>query len=192
MPRCETPSLPLRERELPEGLRGRSAHTQCGLTLVELLIVLLIVSMTAGIVMFAVPRQPNDLLSVSQQFERDVIAARDQAVAEAALYGIEPMPGGYVVYRLVPEGWLAVEQRSLPRGLAFAIEGGDMFDMPEHRDEIGFGLPPKEEEATASLMPDILFAADGTATPFTATFGTGRLQSRVMVGPFGELKEDTR
>jgi prepilin-type N-terminal cleavage/methylation domain-containing protein len=175
--------------------RARSklgATGQKGLTLVELLVVLLIIGMTAGIVVFAVPRQEGSVLSVTKQFERDVIAARDQAIAEAALYGIEPLPGGYVVYRLVPGGWLPVEERALPRGLVFTIEGGDLFELPEHRDDLGFAAPPQEEEAAAGLMPDVLFAADGTATPFTALFAAGQLRSRVTVGPFGELKEDER
>jgi hypothetical protein len=153
---------------------------------------MLIIGMTAGIVVFSIPRQPSDMLSVSQQFERDVIAARDQAIAETALYGIEPQPGGYTIYRLVAAGWLPVEARRLPRSVSLKLEPEDAFELPEHREEIGFGLPVTQEEKTAALMPDILFAADGTATPFTATFAGGRSKSVLLGDPFGRLQEGER
>jgi general secretion pathway protein H len=163
--------------------------SQRGLTLVELLVVLLIVGVAAGIVIFSIPDGREDERSAMARFEQDVISARDQAIAENTLYGIEPVPGGYTVYRLVAEGWLPIESRAFPDDMRFELLPEDAFELPEHREEIGFGLPPREEPATAALSPDLLFAADGSVTPFTAVFA-GRDGRQALKGdPFGTVEE---
>lgn len=173
---------------MPISAPGR---TEAGLTLVELLVVMLIVGMTAGIVIFAVPRGQSDLAKASLQVERDVASLREAAVAEVALYGVLTSTDGYALYRAAEGQWILIETREMPRSvtLEFKPEGG--WELPEHRGEIILGiLQPAEEETEDEGEPDIVFGPEGSVTPFTVKLQDGRRDTTIRVGSFGELVED--
>lgn len=159
--------------------------TEAGLTLVELLVVLLIVGMTAGMVVFAIPRSQTGLASSSLQVERDVASLRDAAVSNVATYALKTVAGGYARYVARDGQWVLLDTTEFPDGVDFelAAEGG--WQLPEHEETILIGLPPAEEEEP--FAPDVLFSADGSVTPFAVQLRQGRDEAVLHIGPFGRI-----
>ncbi|GGY52713.1 prepilin-type N-terminal cleavage/methylation domain-containing protein [Parvularcula lutaonensis] len=171
---------------MPISAPGR---TEAGLTLVELLVVMLIIGMTAGIVIFAVPRGQSDLAKASLQVERDIAALREAAVAEVALYGVRTMPRGYVLYKAEEGAWSELAVRELPRSVDLELKPEGGWELEEHRGEIPLGIPPADDD-DAPKEPEVVFGPEGSVTPFSVKLSDGRRDAEIRVGPFGELVEE--
>lgn len=162
-----------------------------GLTLVELLVVMLIIGMTAAVVMFAVPRGPSELQTAVRMVEADVAAMRDRAVSEVALYGLLPNEAGYARYRAEEGAWTLIDQREIPRDVAFEILPEEGWQLPEHRSEVILGIDLRSDEDEEDVIrPTIVFGPEGSVTPFAVNLREGRLDATVRVGPFGKIGED--
>ncbi|NNU17109.1 prepilin-type N-terminal cleavage/methylation domain-containing protein [Parvularcula sp. ZS-1/3] len=170
---------------MPTSAPGR---TEAGVTLVELLVVMLIIGMAAGMVLFAIPNEPSALGQISQQLERDVAALRDQAVAESAHYAVDISPEGYGIYRAEEGQWVLLAARAVPSVVGFELTSQEAFALPEHREDILLGLPFTEEDEGA-FDPEIHFAPDGSVTPFAVKLGQGRLKTVISVDAFGRIVE---
>lgn len=163
-------------------------RTEAGLTLVELMIVLLIIGMVSGVVLFTIPGGQSDLSKATLQVERDVASLREAAVTDVATYALKSVVGGYARYKAQDGQWVLLDTTVFPKSVQFelAAEGG--WDLPEHRETVQIGIPPAEEEAL--FRPDILFSSDGSVTPFAARLRDGRLKTSVRVDAFGRIDEE--
>ncbi|MEE4208524.1 MAG: GspH/FimT family pseudopilin [Parvularcula sp.] len=142
---------------------GRS--DQGGLTLVELLIVMVIVGMTAGMVMLAAPRGETDLRRAAVELERELASLRDGALYAGRVYGMGFEEKGVVTYEPGGEGWRERSVLDFGGTVSFKASPGEGLVLPEHEDEIAFGRPLSEDEKEAPSEPTILFLPDGGATP---------------------------
>ena len=162
--------------------------TEAGLTLVELLVVMLIIGMAAGMVVFAIPRGQSDVAKSALQVERDVASLREAAVSNVDTYALKSVVGGYARYKAEDGQWALLDTTVFPKTVAFelAAEGG--WYLPEHRETLQIGSPPEQEREV--FRPNILFAPDGSVTPFTVHLRDGRLKTSIRVDTFGKIDQE--
>ncbi|MFW9269525.1 type II secretion system minor pseudopilin GspH [Pseudomonas sp. NR3] len=95
-----------------------------GFTLLELMVVIVLIGVLAGMVRFATGTSPTrearqqalDFVGVVQQL-------RERAVLEGQEYGVRVQLDGYQALRLEARGWTAVSAwRRLPEGLMLGLE----------------------------------------------------------------------
>ncbi|AXA56075.1 type II secretion system minor pseudopilin GspH [Pseudomonas thivervalensis] len=95
-----------------------------GFTLLELMIVIVLIGVLAGMVRFATGSSPS---REARQQARDFVAVaqqlRERAVLDGQEYGVRVQPGGYQVLRLEARDWTAVSAlHRLPEGLTLGLE----------------------------------------------------------------------
>jgi len=95
-----------------------------GFTLLELMIVIVLIGMLAGMVSLA--SGPSPVRQARQQAEdliRVVQQLRERAVLDAREYGLRVQPDAYQAVRLEARGWMAVTPvQRLPENLALGLE----------------------------------------------------------------------
>lgn len=166
--------------------------TEAGLTLVELMVVLLIVGMTASVVVLARPRGQSPLVEAVEMVERDVLSMREVSLAEVASLGVVTGPDYYVRYRGVDGAWGDPVERVLPRGVVMKLAPREGWALPEHQESLPFTLrgaqAPAEDEDEEAVKPDVVFGPDGTVTPFSLELSDGPDRVLISVGPFGRFE----
>ena len=95
-----------------------------GFTLLELMVVIVLIGILAGMVRFATGPSPS---REARQQARDFVAVvqqlRERAVLDGQEYGVRVEPGGYQALRLEVQGWTAVSVlHRLPEGLTLGLE----------------------------------------------------------------------
>lgn len=120
------------------------------MTLVELLVVITILSLMAGLV---VPRIGSwldnwKLRSAADRIAQTLRYARSRALFEQHFYVVEVVPGKRLVRVLQPESAFAREF-SLPEGIR--VEADDKLGMPGVPEVIRFILPPSGEVEERNL-----------------------------------------
>lgn len=131
----------------------RRAHGESGLTLIEMLIVLVIIGVAAGAVALSVgsvTRAP----SVESEARR--LAARLQAAADDAMLGD----------RLTA---FTVEEH----GYGFATVNGKTL-IPRTGDAFGFHRLPGGMVVSLSVRPPVVLEVDGSGTPMSAIVESGK------------------
>jgi general secretion pathway protein H len=137
---------------------GRSArHTPKGFTLIEILVVLLIISVLAGITVTRFPSliQTVDLDEESRRLELLFGMARNQALLDSIEYGFQLTRDGYefVRYDDAEQNWQTAEpplhQRTLPEGIRLTLKAAKQKFLGD-----GENLPP------------VLILSSGESTPF--------------------------
>jgi general secretion pathway protein H len=172
---------------MPISAPGR---TERGLTLVELLVVLLIIGMTTGLTVLALPRSDSDLAAIAQRLERDIAALRDDAVAQGRFYGITAEPGRIRRVTARDGEWQVLDEQRLPPGFAVELRAEEGWQLPEHRDTLLFTPPQEETEEDSVKLPPIRFAPDGSVTPFSVTLRQGRAQAILRIGADGRFRTE--
>ena len=148
-----------------------------GFTLIEIMVVLLIITITIGMVGINLQRGDNNL--VQEEADRIVIllqSAREEAILQGQVFAVQFNTDGYRFLRLNNKGKLeliekddVLSPRSLPDGvtLSFAMDG-----MAADT-EAGLLLEP-----SGSFLPFVLTLRAGDATWQALGLANGKIQSQ--------------
>ena len=148
-----------------------------GFTLIEIMVVLLIITITIGMVGINLQRGDNNL--VQEEADRVVIllqAAREEAILQGQVFAVQFNTDGYRFLRLNNKGKLeliekddVLSPRSLPDGvtLSFTMDGA-VADT-----EAGLILDP-----SGSFIPFVLTLRAGESTWQALGLANGKIQSK--------------
>jgi len=157
--------------------RGRAPKPMAGFTLIEIMVVLLIITITIGMVGINLQRGDNNL--VQEEADRIVIllqAAREEAILQGQVFAVQFNTDGYRFLRLNNKGRLeliekddVLSPRSLPDGvtLSFTMDGAAADT------EAGLILDP-----SGSFIPFVLTLRAGEATWQALGLANGKIQSK--------------
>lgn len=95
-----------------------------GFTLLELMVVIVLIGVLAGMVSLAIgPSPAREARQQAQDFIRVVQQLRERAVLDGVEYGVRVQPRGYQALRLAPRGWTAMAPlHRLPEGMTLGLE----------------------------------------------------------------------
>ena len=85
----------------------RAGRKQAGFTLIELMVVLVILGLTAAVVVLAMPETGGSLAGEAERFAARAKAARDTAILESRAVALQIGRGGYEVARREGGVWRA-------------------------------------------------------------------------------------
>lgn len=108
--------------------RAATTRRHNGFSLVELMVVLFVIALLAGVAMLALPDGSGDLRREAERFAARTIAARDEAIATAAPVSATVGPAGYYYEKRIDGQWLPLDGTALDatdweRGTQAAIAG---------------------------------------------------------------------
>lgn len=170
-------------------------RSQYGFTLVEVLTVVVILGLMAGVVVLSLPTREDPGKVAAFRLAMDVRAAQERAITHGELAGLSVTGAGwdFSVYRRGAWQDLTLPGteeagRELPPALALSL-------LPDSEPVEGtaggsrrFSLSRRGEEEEAETMPVILFFPAGDVTAFTATI-TGPLRDwRVVMAADGTVR----
>ncbi|MEL7540173.1 MAG: GspH/FimT family pseudopilin [Pseudomonadota bacterium] len=98
--------------------RANRHRRQAGMTLVEVMAVLFIVGLTAGLVTLTLPERPTEEQASAQAFARVLREAQEQAIMAGQPVGVKLQDQGYALFQWRQDFWRP--QRGaviLPRGM---------------------------------------------------------------------------
>ncbi|CAH0206570.1 Type II secretion system protein H [Pseudomonas mediterranea] len=95
-----------------------------GFTLLELMVVIVLIGVLAGMVSLAIgPSPAREARQQAQDFIRVVQQLRERAVLDGVEYGVRVQPRGYQALRLDSRGWTAMAPlHRLPEGMTLGLE----------------------------------------------------------------------
>lgn len=157
----------------------RAALRAHGFTLIELVIVLLIITITIGMIGINLYRGDNDL--VRDETDRIVLllqTAREEAILQGQVFGVQFTHEGYRFQRLNAKGKLenitaddVLLPRTLPEGITLSFE----IDGVTAPDEAGLLLDP-----TGNFIPFVLTLRAGDAVWQALGLANGKIQSKPL------------
>ena len=111
---------------------------QAGMTLVEVMAVLFIVGLTAGIVTLTLPENPSDEEASAQAFARVLTDAQDRAIMTGQPVGLNLTERGYMLVQWRQDGWRPVGRPViLPARMDIALQT-ELPDRPDNWPEVVF------------------------------------------------------
>ena len=146
---------------------GHRHWRQRGFTLIEILVVMVIVSVMAGIVVANMPTivQSRDFDTESRRLITLLRMAREEAVLQGLEFGLQVHREGYefLTYDEASQSWSRVttrpfQGRDLPQGLELSVEVEDAA--------LSFGDEAEDED---NPVPPVLLLSSGEVTPFEVT-----------------------
>lgn len=116
-------------------------RTECGLTLLELLVVISILALLVTVAVFNAPPPRSSARDEAERFAARLTVARQDAVLEGAVMSVEMTPRSYLVARYANGEWRVDEnagrfgERSLARGVtaALTLEDAALANKPGDR-----------------------------------------------------------
>ncbi|MEM7328914.1 MAG: GspH/FimT family pseudopilin [Pseudomonadota bacterium] len=118
--------------------RAKRLERQAGMTLVEVMTVLFIIGLTAGLVTLTLPERPTEEQASAQAFARVLREAQEHAIMAGQPVGLKLNDRGYAMLQWRRDGWRP--QRGaviLPRGMDIQFQTTDRV-APEGWPEIVF------------------------------------------------------
>lgn len=94
--------------------RRSNRNSERGMTIVEVLMVVFIIGLTAGIVTLTIPQRPTEEQAGAQAFARVLREAQDQAILSGQPIGLRLTESGYALVQWRRDRWM-------PRGQAVAL-----------------------------------------------------------------------
>lgn len=147
-------------------IRPARARPQ-GFTLLEVLVVLVIVSITAGFVVMSIGNRTSDgrLQTEAERIHQLMALASQTAVINNRQVGFIADASGYRFVELDDHGWLSfgddqpLRPRSLPAPLRLTLSARDIRLPAEDKSSTG--------HSKRRTTPQVLFLSSGETTPFT-------------------------
>jgi general secretion pathway protein H len=154
-------------RTLATGQTSRLGARQRGVTLVELLVVLMIIAMIASVVILSAPPARGDARLEGDRFAARVDYAASKAVTAGVLIGLEASDGGYRFYEYARGVWSPAADAKLGAETFSADLAVEMaVSEPAKRNEPADPRPRDDDDPA----PNVFFAPTGETTPFAAMF----------------------
>lgn len=162
-------------------------HRQRGVSLVEILIVLMIAAMVAGVVVLNAPPGRGDA-----QKEAEIFAARlqhkaEEAVTTGSLIGMDVSESGYEFYRYVRGQWIewsAAEDTARSFPAEFAVDVNLLEPAKKNESE----TVRRAEDETEQPKPNVFFAPTGETTPLQVLFHEREESFYVRLDGAGNVK----
>ncbi|MDB6062866.1 MAG: type secretion system protein GspH [Verrucomicrobiaceae bacterium] len=158
-----------------------------GFTLIEVMVVLVIVAVLAGLLVIGFTDSPQQRLRKEARDLATLInAAADEAVMRSMELGLVVDGSGYqfVVFDLEKKQWQAAPERAFARhkftdgyAIDFAIDGTQVDDQTRQRIQ-AFA----ERSGDAAMRPSLLILSSGEVTPFRLTLSADKLQPVALAG----------
>lgn len=133
--------------------QGETGHSETGMTLVEMLVVLAIIAVMAGAVSIgigSVTRAPS-VETEARRLATRLQAAADDAMLSDRLIAFTAQKHGYGFATMTPDGRMIARQD----------------------DALGFHKLPGGMVVTLTVMPPVILGVDGSGRPITATIEGG-------------------
>ena len=165
------------QRPVTAGVHIHSPRLAAGFTLIELAVILLIITITIGLV--GINLQRGDSNKVRDESDRIVIllqAAREEAILQGQVFAVQFSKHGYRFLRLNGKGKLALIEaddvlspRTLPEGVTLSFE----MDGAVAENEAGLIFDP-----SGRFMPFVLTLRAGDAMWQAIGLANGKIQSK--------------
>ncbi len=121
-------------------------NSQRGMTLVEVMTVLFIIGLTAGIVTLTLPERPTNEQASAQAFATVLRNGQDQAIFAGQPVGLKLSDRGYALVKWSRDGWRPQGRpQVLPRSMNLAV----MTELEQHPD----GWPELVFDPTGIVRP---------------------------------------
>ncbi|MFN1584028.1 GspH/FimT family pseudopilin [Vibrio rotiferianus] len=155
-----------------------------GFTLIEILLVLVLLSLTAVAVITTLPTSQKDLSKqYAQSFYQRVQLLNEEAVLSGKDFGVrvDDAKSTYALLNLTQDGWRPLELKQIPSstkledGIAIQLElGGGAWDKDDRLFEPGSlfdeDMFADEEEKKKEKPPQVFIFSSAELTPFTLSF----------------------
>lgn len=174
--------MPISDSRRSDRRHAGADRRRQGFTLIEILVVLFLIGVMAGVVVVALPlfTTGRDFDEETRRMELLLEMLRSQAVLDSVEYGFVPTPEGYrfVRYDDSEQGWQTLEEAPFqPRKIAPTVT---------------FRLTVESGPLSGSSSPartSVLILSSGEMTPFSMTFGSKRDQRvrTLAADAYGEL-----
>lgn len=139
--------------------------TKSGFTLIEILVVLVILGITASVALLAFGDfgESRRAQAEAQRFIHKVRLIRHQAILEAITYGMKITPSSYQIFRFSPPNiWTPVTSTLLKP-----------YQFPK-KITLYLNINPTNPTSSASNKNWVVFQASGEITPFRINFGLNK------------------
>ena len=164
---------------------NNKAARQRGVSLVEILIVLSIAAMVAGVAIINAPPGRSSARESADQFAARIDFAAQEAMTGGVMLGLKLSDEGYAFYRYSKGNWseLSVEHISGGRfdsddSVSYEFVQSSKKNEPEEK-------PAREE---ASIQPDIFLFPTGETTPVSVSFSNRNETFRVTLDDAGHVE----
>lgn len=163
---------------------GKHRQSQRGLSLVELLVVMALLAMVAGIVVINAPPGRSDMRRTAERLAARLDFAAQEAVTSGAVLGASLGEDGYAFYRYergewAPETAAQIKGELFPAAFSIAVE----TEEPAKKNE------PEESqrETEKTVRPAFRFLPTGETTPVTIVLSDRREAWRVTLDGSGHV-----
>lgn len=157
---------------------------QRGVSLVEILIVLMIAAMVAGVVMVSAPPLRSASQDESERFAARIAMAAEAAVTRGELIGLKVDEGGYRFYRYDRGEWKSYgggfESGAFPPDAAVSLKLENAAKKNEQSET--------KKETEARPRPNVMFSPTGETTPFEIAFQERRQTIAVALDGAGKVE----
>ena len=164
-------------------------HRQRGVTLVELLIVVTIIGLMAGLVVMTVPR-PAPLREASERLQREIVTIRDDAVVTSRARGLSILPSGLAVFDVQDGEWVEMATYPVPPILSLELSLDTEWELPEHDDDLIASLSDEDDDDEEE-GPQIRFSPLGEVTPFALVIVSPSGRVEISFDAFGVMEVAT-
>ncbi len=160
-----------------------------GFTLVELLVVMLIVAMMAGVIVLNMPPPRSGEKNQAEVFAARLNLAAELAVMTGSMIGLEVDPTGYRYFRFVDGKWAPhdggqLKDENFPADVTVDITVTDLSLKNQTRDS------SRTEDDEDLPAPNVFISPTGETTPLSAQFVSRRGSLMVSLDSSGNVTLD--
>ena len=156
-------------------LETGNRHPDKGLSLLELLVTLLVISLVGMVIVMSLPQPQEDGEKIATQLLVKVQSAKDMAITRGETIGFSATANRYAFYRYQTDGWETIDDtaslsaKELPSTILLVI-------MPSNEAPTGTvgqlsNVSRSSDSETGT--PKIIFLPTGDGTQFTLTVSAG-------------------
>lgn len=164
--------------------RSGIGKSQRGVSLVEILIVLMIAAMVAGVVIVSAPPLRSASQDESERFAARIAMAAEAAVTRGELIGLKVAKEGYRFYRYDRGEWQpyggGIEGGAFPPEAAVSLKLEDAAAKNEQSET--------KKETEERPRPNVMFSPTGETTPFEIVFQERREINAVALDGAGKVE----
>lgn len=167
------------------------SRTQRGVTLVEILIVLMIAALVAGVVVLNAPPSRSDAWKTAEKFAAYLDHMAQDAVTTGALTGMRVSDSGYEIYRYHRGAWGMVNTQQQNPGIFpsdFAVEIILEDAAKKNEREMRSRERSAREETSEAPRPNVTFTPTGQTTPLEVVFHDRQESIRVRLDGAGNVE----
>ena len=162
------------------GQLNKFKRASAGFTLVEVLVVMIIIALAAGVAVLNAPPPPGKARAAADKFAAKLTIAADTAIMSNAMIGVEVDEAAATFYRYFRGEWEPVDSAAFAGGVNVDFE----FETATKHNE----KKRERSEDAKGPAPTIFFSPTGEATPFKAAFRTRAQEFFVNVSTAGDIE----